>query len=213
MNEAQRKERLAHSMTGKSANTDPSESRPARLKENQAAQKLTRQFEEVFLAHWTQVVGLLTRLVGDPDEAEDLALETFIRFHDRYPEEITSQSLGGWLYRVATNLGLDAIRSWKRRERYEVESGKGYFSQNTPLNPAELLAAEEERRAVRKILSEMNPRMGQLLILRYSGLSYQEIAVVLAAAPTSIGPLLLRAEKEFERRYRAANLEEKNETS
>jgi RNA polymerase sigma-70 factor, ECF subfamily len=208
MNEALRKELLAHRMTGKSAHTDPSESRPARLKENQAAQNLSRQFDEIFLAHWTQVVALLTRLVGDPDEAEDLALETFIRFHDRYPGETKSQNLGGWLYRVATNLGLDAIRSWKRRERYEVESGKVFLTQNTPVNPAEMLAAEEERRSVRKILSEMNPRMAQLLILRYSGLAYQEIAVVLTTAPASIGPLLLRAEKEFERRYRAANLEE-----
>ena len=208
MNEALHKKPLAHQMTGKSTGTDPTESRPAGVKQNRTVQNLNRQFEEMFLAHWTQVYGMLVRLVGDPDEAEDLALEVFIRLHNRYPEQDLSQNLGGWLYRVATHLGLDAIRSWKRRERYEVESGKAFFTQNPPANPAELLASKEERSLVRKILSEMNPRMAQLLTLRYSELSYQEIAVVVGTAPASIGPLLLRAEKEFERRYRAANLEE-----
>jgi RNA polymerase sigma-70 factor (ECF subfamily) len=42
-----------------------------------------------------------------------------------------------------------------------------------------------------------------LLVMRYSGLSYKEIARALKLAPTSIGPLLLRAEREFEKQYRA----------
>jgi len=54
----------------------------------------------------------------------------------------------------------------------------------------------------------MNERQSQLLILRYSGSSYKEIATALKLAPTSIGPLLLRAEREFEKKYRALAEEE-----
>ena len=47
----------------------------------------------------------------------------------------------------------------------------------------------------------MPVRQAQLLILRHSGLSYQEIAETLNVAPTSVGTLLVRAEKEFIRLY------------
>ena len=61
---------------------------------------------------------------------------------------------------------------------------------------------------VRRTLGDMTPNKAQLLVLRYSGLSYQEIAEILDVAPTSIGPLLFRAEKDFARRYREMNPEE-----
>ena len=61
---------------------------------------------------------------------------------------------------------------------------------------------------VRLALAQMNERQSQLLILRHSGASYNEIARALDLAPASIGPLLVRAEREFEKRYRALAQEE-----
>jgi RNA polymerase sigma-70 factor (ECF subfamily) len=150
----------------------------------------------------------LVRLVGDPVEAEDLALETFIRLYQRYPQDKyppheNEFNLGGWLHRVATNLGLHSIRGWKRRERYEMDAGKYALEEAPEDQPAEIMAQAEERRLVRLALGQMNERQSQLLILRHSGLSYKEIAQALNLAPTSIGPLLLRAEREFEKHYRA----------
>ena len=54
----------------------------------------------------------------------------------------------------------------------------------------------------------MNPRRAELLVLRYSGLGYRDIAEVLNLSPTSIGPLLLRAEREFAKYYRTLDQEE-----
>jgi RNA polymerase sigma-70 factor (ECF subfamily) len=53
----------------------------------------------------------------------------------------------------------------------------------------------------RTALAQMNPRQSQLLVMRYSGLAYKDIASALNLSPTSIGPLLLRAEREFEKQY------------
>jgi RNA polymerase sigma-70 factor (ECF subfamily) len=50
-------------------------------------------------------------------------------------------------------------------------------------------------------LRQMPPREAQLLILRHAGLAYKEIADTLGLAPGSVGTLLARAEKEFERLY------------
>jgi RNA polymerase sigma-70 factor (ECF subfamily) len=160
-------------------------------------------FEALFLEHWAHVYRALFRLVGDPAEAEDLALETFFRLYKRYPLPNSDFNLGGWLHRVATNLGLHSIRSFKRRENYETASGKGILDETPETSPAKLLEQEEERRLARLVLAGMNERQSQLLVLRYSGLSYKEIADTLGLSPASIGPLLLRAEREFEKRYRA----------
>jgi RNA polymerase sigma-70 factor (ECF subfamily) len=170
--------------------------------ENAQAESISSRFEALFIQHWAQVYRLLYRLVGDPAEAEDLALETFVRLYQRYPSQDNEFNLGGWLHRVATNLGLHSIRSWKRRERYEIDAGKYALEERPEDRPTEILAQAEEHQFVRLALSQMNERQSQLLILRYSGLSYKEIAQVLDLAPTSIGPLLLRAEREFEKRYR-----------
>ena len=43
-------------------------------------------FESVFKEHWQRVYGVLYRLLGDPDEAQDLALEAFWRLHQRLPQ-------------------------------------------------------------------------------------------------------------------------------
>ena len=204
-------------MTAHKKNAIPSETRSQELPSAQE-----RQFETVFLANWSQVYGFLLRLVGDQAEAEDLALETFLRLYQRPPGrelagdvvEEAGRPIGGWLHRVAANLGLNALRGWKRRQRYEMDAGRSDLWERQQYgperNPAELFQAEEERQHTRRILGEMNSRQSRLLILRHSGLAYKEIAAELGVAATSIGPLLVRAEEDFERRYRAASLDGAN---
>ena len=162
------------------------------------------QFEALFLEHWPRVYAVLFRLMGDHAEAEDLALETFMKMYRAYPTPDASFNVGGWLYRVATRLGLNAIRDWKRRQRYEREGGRVDWLDEQGNGPAELFAAEEQRQLARKILGEMPPRQAQLLVLRFAGKPYKEIAAALGVSATSIGPLLVRAEQEFEKRFRAA---------
>jgi RNA polymerase sigma-70 factor (ECF subfamily) len=171
--------------------------------ETTPTESISSAFEALFQEHWAHVYRLLNRLVGDPAEAEDLALETFVRLYQRFPLRENEANPAGWLHRVATNLGLHSIRGWKRRERYEMAAGKYALEETPDGSPAEIMAQEEERHLVRLVLAQMNERQSQLLIMRYSGFSYKEIANALKLAPTSIGPLLLRAEREFEKHYRA----------
>jgi len=166
-------------------------------------------FDELFLENWTRIYRVLLRMVGDPSEAEDLALETFLRFYQHPPTRDDQLNLAGWLYRVATNLGLHSIRSFQRRARYEMAAGKNVLDETFESTPVEIQADEEDRRTARSVLAKMNPRQAQLLVLRYSGLSYKDIGQALGLSPTSIGPLLLRAEREFEKSYRALVQEDK----
>jgi RNA polymerase sigma-70 factor (ECF subfamily) len=165
-------------------------------------------FEALFLEHWASVYRVLRRLVGDPAEAEDLAIEAFMRLYRQNQKQPAIQNAGGWLYQVATRLGLNSIRDWKRREQYELTAGRYALEEPDQLSPADILVQEEERQQVRLVFARMNERLSQLLILRYSGLSYKEIASALNLAPASIGPLLVRAEREFEKQYRTLAEEE-----
>lgn len=161
-------------------------------------------FEDVFKVHWSRVYEVIYRIVGDPAEAQDLALETFLKLHQRPPREGTI--LPGWLYRVATNLGLNALRARSRRINYETEAGKSIHSQQTGLTPDAAVEQAEERHRVRLVLAKMKKRPAKILILRHSGFSYVEIAEAIGIASSSVGTLLARADREFERRWKAMEM-------
>jgi RNA polymerase sigma-70 factor (ECF subfamily) len=169
---------------------------------------IKNDFESLFHEYWASIYRLLLRMVIDPAEAEDLALETFYRLYKYRPSQHESLNIRGWLYKVATNLALQSIRSFKRREQYEIHAGKDALIEAQENQPPRILAEKEDRYYVRMALGQMNSRQAELLIMRNSGMAYKDIAAALNLSPTSIGPLLLRAEREFERCYRMLVQEE-----
>jgi RNA polymerase sigma-70 factor (ECF subfamily) len=156
-------------------------------------------FDAFFQLHWERVCRTLFNVLGDWDEAEDLALETFMRLHDNPPRD--TANLSGWVYRVAVNLGFNALRDRKRRRQYETEAGELSASGYDLADPAQAAERRLERQRVRAVLREMKPRSAEMLILRHTGLTYAELAEALEIAPASVGTLLARAEAEFEKLY------------
>lgn len=157
-------------------------------------------FEATFYEHYPRIYAVLFRMVGDPYEADDLAAETFWRLWERPPHQ--DENLGGWLYRVATRMGYNALRSARRRMRYEEEAGRDALEKPSAQDPADEVEASEERQRARQVLRKMPERDVQILVLRHSGLSYKEIAAVVNVAAASVGALLARAEDRFEKLYR-----------
>ncbi|HLF88958.1 MAG TPA: sigma-70 family RNA polymerase sigma factor [Anaerolineales bacterium] len=158
-------------------------------------------FESAFHSYWPRIHALLFRLTGDPDQAEDLALEVFLRLH-RQPRLLDpDQNLSAWLHRVAANLGYNALRAARRRQKYETAAGQLDLQTNPSPDPAREAERTAERIRVRRALATMKPRDAQLLLLRHSGLTYAALAAALQLNPASVGKLLSRAEKEFEKRY------------
>jgi RNA polymerase sigma factor (sigma-70 family) len=158
-------------------------------------------FRAVFLQHYLRVVGTLMRLLGDRTRAEELANEVFWRLY-REPELQTDGNLGGWLYRTATNLGIDALRAYSRRRLYEEAAGRQTHGSGANAHgPLEEVLRDEKCRRVRAVLASIKPAQAQLLILRASGFSYKELADALDVKMTGIGTMLNRAEEEFRNRY------------
>jgi len=161
-------------------------------------------FEAAFEVYWQKLFAVVYRVVGDRAEAEDLALDVFWRLHRRMSEPGAGPVTAAWLYRVAVNVGLNALRAKRRRSSHEEAAAQWTTDNRAVRDPLELAAQAEERRRVRAVLARLRPRSARLLVLRYSGLSYAELAAALDLAPSSIGSLLSRAEKEFEHEFRKA---------
>jgi RNA polymerase sigma-70 factor (ECF subfamily) len=172
-------------------------------KQEDQAQTLEPLFESLFNEHWPRIHGAMARLVADADDAEDLALEAFQRLYEHLRRGGSRQNIGGWLFRTATNLGLNVLRQEARRKRREQKASLNALTVSGEPDPADAVANREDQVQVRAILAEMKPKNARLLVLRAQGMSYQDLAVVLSVSAGSIGTLLNRAEQEFEKRYRA----------
>ncbi len=175
------------------------DSRRAQLQASAEQDRREREFEALFRQHWGRISRVLACLVGDPDEAQDLSLEAFWRLYRRPPTHACE--VGGWLYRVATNLGYNWLRARRRRIQYEAEAGRDFLTESTPPGPDEAQETAALRARVQTVLAELSEREAQILTLRYSGLSYAEVAAALGVAPGSVGTLLARAEAAFEQAW------------
>lgn len=154
-------------------------------------------YESIISEFYPRIYEVVFRLVGDRDDADDLAAETFWRLWNHPPAR--NENLAGWLFRVGTRLGYNALRSAHRRINYETKSDD--FKINHMPNPALEVEKRSEQERVRQILCKMHERDVQILTLRYSGLSYKEIALAVNVSPASVGSLLSRAEEKFETLY------------
>jgi len=169
-------------------------------------ERAVQDFDALFLAHYAEIYRLLYRIVGNREEAEDLAQEAFLRLH-RSPHlwgasERHEHNVRAWLHRVATNLAYNALRHERRslaRQERLVDNPAG---DGTAPDPIEAALRADTQATVRQVLAALPARQGQLLLLRYAGLSYRELAVVVEVAPGSVGTLLARAEVAFEKAYR-----------
>jgi RNA polymerase sigma-70 factor, ECF subfamily len=162
-------------------------------------------FEAVFFEYYARIVAALQRITGDRPQAEELAGDTFLKLYEQHSAD-RYENVGGWLYRTATRLALDSVRSTKRRRRYDPGAGERLAESAAPTDPLDELIVAERRRNVRDALASLKPVYAQALTLRANGLAYKEVAEALETKPGSVGRLLARAEEAFEKAYRRMEL-------
>ncbi len=155
----------------------------------------TFAFETVFHAHYERIARAIFRIVRDPARAEELAVDVFWKFW-RTPRAHGDRA-GGWLYRAAIRTALNDLRRHARAARNERLSDAIPAS----ATPEEARAAQEQQEHVREVLAALPARQAELLLLRNSGLSYDEVASALGLNPASVGTLLSRAQQAFRKEY------------
>jgi len=168
----------------------------------------TTRFDTLFQRFYSELFGLVYRVLGDRMETEDTLQEAFLKLSDDANLQARPDAeVGAWLRRVAINLAFNRLRSAKRARARIERVGRLERSDEEPtdsemLGPAGLLVRHEEQAAVRRALAEVPERQRECLLLRHSGYSYAEIALTLGIAVGSVGVLLARAEHAFRATYR-----------
>jgi RNA polymerase sigma-70 factor (ECF subfamily) len=159
-------------------------------------------FESVFFEHYARLVVVVQRILGDRAQAEEIASDAFLKLYQQPSALERYQNLGGWLYRTASRLGIDALRATKRSRLHDPEAGERLAEASAVAGPLEDVLRAERVKNARAALASLKPAQAQILTLRASGLSYRELAEAMGVKSGSVGQSLLRAEAAFEKAYR-----------
>jgi RNA polymerase sigma factor (sigma-70 family) len=167
-------------------------------------------FRDEFDRRYTPLARYLARLVGDGALAADLAQEAFVRLFRRgaMPDEP-----GAWLVSVAHNLLRNERRQARRRMELIGARAAEVVPSDAAVSPDAAVEMDETREHVRRALDTLAERERRMLLLRYEGFSYQEIAAALQLHPASVGTLLARAKAAFRRALGEGTREGKEEGS
>jgi RNA polymerase sigma factor (sigma-70 family) len=142
-------------------------------------------------AHRPALVRYLARYTGDPDQAEDLVQETFVRLRERPPADRTEPRK--WLFTVATNLARDAHRVSRRREALAAEARDRLPLPDAAPDPAAEAERADLRRRVRAALATLTDRERTVLLMREEGFTHREIAESVDTTTGSVGTMIARA--------------------
>jgi len=150
-------------------------------------------FERLMGQTYRQAYNMAYRLTGNGSDAEDLLQETFVRayrFFHRYDESLPFAS---WLFRIMTNVHIDTARKRARLKTVSLESGHDnrtweFADENSGADQG--LLQEELEEPIQLGLKSMTPEFRTAVLLAdVEGMSYEEIADVMA---TSIGTVRSR---------------------
>ena len=142
-------------------------------------------FEVLVRRYQARVASHVTRMVGNRDDALDLAQEIFLKVFQALDRFNPAYKFSTWLFRIAGNAAIDHLR--KRRPRtVPLETpdpdGPGPFApeqRSTGLDPYGELRNSERGKAISRAIQELPADFRELIALRhFAGLSYEEIAGV-----------------------------------
>jgi RNA polymerase sigma-70 factor (ECF subfamily) len=145
-------------------------------------------FEQLVHRHQASAWNAAYRLLGNANDAEDVAQEAFLRILRAAPRYQPTAAFRTYLYRIVTRLCRDHRRkaSPPSCPNPDAKPGKGPTAEAC-------VVAREERRAVRKALASLPTRQREAVILRYyERLSYDEIGEVMGASRKGVERLLAR---------------------
>jgi RNA polymerase sigma factor (sigma-70 family) len=156
-----------------------------------------RAFERLFETEYSRVTAIAYRVLGTAPEAEDVAQEAFCQFYRLHDPR--ARYARPWLYRAATHLALNAVRGNKRRTEREKAAERlderASITGPHGTDPSLTFEQTENVEVLREAMSRLPRKSAAILALRYSGLSYAEVADALGTSVGQVGTRLRRAEQ------------------
>jgi len=141
------------------------------------------------------------RFLGDRQAAEDIAQEAFVRVYQSRHRYRPQAAFSTWFHRILSNLCLNEIRRRERQDRaLRSETASPTVSDQTAFSPEASYGQQELSVAVRQALAQLPDRQRLAVLLqRFEGLDYTEIAQVMGISRGAVDGLLSRAKESLRR--------------
>lgn len=165
-------------------------------------------FADLVERHQGRLLRVCRRMLGDPEEARDAAQEVFLKAYRKAGTFEPRGKVYTWLYRIAVNHCLNLLRRRRVVRFLQLGGGGGEGGEEeVPLpepvddaaDPEAALEARRRWRRARRAVAELPANQRAVLVLaRFEGLAYKEIAEVLGVSVSAVESRLFRAMRNLE---------------
>jgi RNA polymerase sigma-70 factor (ECF subfamily) len=167
-----------------------------------------RAFQELVHTYQDRIFGLVYRMIGNRQEAEDIAQEVFISVHRGIANYRGEGRFYTWLYRIASNTCKNRIKYLKGRNFHKAsdidetpaahtqgdDGGPVHSLQSVVPGPEATVAGNRLERAIQHEIAQLEPEHRLLIVLRdIQGLSYSEIITITGLQEGTLKSRLHRA--------------------
>ncbi|MEW6104226.1 MAG: sigma-70 family RNA polymerase sigma factor [bacterium] len=147
-------------------------------------------FEQLVKEYRHSVLNTIYRYIGDSAEAQDIAQEVFIKVWQHAKNFRGESRFSTWLYRIVVNQCLN----YRAKKRESLPILENTISSNSDVS----FEDEEEKVAIKKAVNELPERQRIALILsKFEGKSYKEIAQIMKVSLSSVESLIFRARENL----------------
>jgi RNA polymerase sigma-70 factor (ECF subfamily) len=171
-----------------------------------------KAFEEIFQLYHRRIYNAVYGMLGDPDDAQDVTQDVFVRLHDALPTLRADEAFSTYLYRIALNLCRDRARRKKRvrfqsmdtpRTDDEGESEPMEFADQNRL-PEETLTNDELQKRVREAVQTLSPDHKAVIVMHhFQGMEVNDIAKILQVPTGTVKSRLARGRDQLHRKLRS----------
>ena len=159
----------------------------------QAQKGSSEAFTEIVEAYQRPVFNLCYRMLGDPDEAEDAAQETFLRAYDHLQRYDQQRSFSTWLLSIAAHYCIDQLRK-HRMTLISMDTFPNLDIPDATPGPESTFNRHEDQQRVQDLLASLNPQDKAAVVMYYwYDFSYDEIAESLTLTVSAVKSRLHRA--------------------
>lgn len=167
-------------------------------------------FNQIVLAYRRRILGTISRLIGRPEDVEDVAQEVFVRLYYSLDQLRTAEVFEPWLYRLTINASYDYLRRVKRRRE----------SRMSDLSEQQVLAADstaggkrqrddEEKKRIREFMDALFQQVSEedrllLTLKEVEGLSLKELEGIYGIKENALKVRLFRARQRVLKAYNTA---------
>lgn len=151
-------------------------------------------FEVIYKAAFSFVSNVAFRVVGNKEDAEEVAQEVFVTLFKNLKNFRFESSLKTWVYRVSVNSAINFSRKSARHRGVSMEDMQLADTQHTLPGVHEKMDEEYNERLIAALLNKLNTDQRACIVLRsFEGLSYEDIAKALSIPVNTVRSRLKRA--------------------